>query len=246
MAKVLEFKKSDADIGISIRMQAKGPEAVLLNEFVEQYADKLTSLKKHYALFFEPLVPTGYPDLVMVTYNPKKYKSWIKERAALSVLDLKVLHHLYFVKGSTSEVIENQLGLESKQLLQILEKLLDALLLKRSRNRWVPVSLQNSYGINNIKTIEAKISDWSGVLQQANMNRWFSSESCVLSPVLNPSTQVITKAKKSGIGIYSMSSSKIRIKIIQKPLRSTGLPVSYASWLFNEWIGRQLFRERSV
>jgi len=242
MAKLLEFKKSDKDIGISVRTQIKGPESVLLNEFVEQYSDKLTSLKKHYALFYEPLVPTGYPDLVVVTYNPEKYRFWTKERTRLGVLELKVLH-LYFVKGSTSERLERQLGLESKQILRILEKLLDASLLKRSKSRWVPVSLRSIYGINNIKAIEAKISDWSGVLQQANMNRLFSSESYVLFPVHTPSKRMISEARKSGIGIYSKPLGG-NAKIVQKPLRSSGLPVSYASWLFNEWIGRQLLREQ--
>ena len=245
MANLLEFKKSDKDIGISVRTQIKGPESVLLNEFIEQYSDKLTSYKKHYALFYEPLVPTGYPDLVVVTYNPKKFSSWTKERTRLGVLELKVLHHLYFVKGSTSEVIESQLGLNSKQLLGILEKLLDASLLKRSGSRWIPVPLRSTYGINNIKTIEAKISDWSGVLQQANMNRWFSSESYVLSPVHTPSKRIISEAEKSGIGIYSKPLGG-SAKVVQKPLRSAGLPVSYASWLFNEWIGRQLMKEGRI
>lgn len=245
MAKLLEFKRSDKDIGISVRTQIKGPESVLLNEFVEQYSDKLTSLKRHYALFYEPLVPTGYPDLVVVTYNPEKYRSWTKKRTRLGILELKVLHHLYFIKGSTSEVIENQLGLNSKQLLRILEKLLDASLLKRSKNCWLPVSLRTTYGINNIKTIEAKISDWSGVLQQANMNRLFSSESYVLSPVLTPSKRIISEAEKSGVGIYSKPLGG-SAKVVQKPFRSEGLPVSYASWLFNEWIGRQLLREQGI
>jgi len=245
MAKLLEFKKSDKDIGISVRTQIKGPESILINEFVEQYSDKLTSLKRYYALFYEPLVPTGYPDLVVVTYNPEKYRQWTKERARLGVLELKVLHHLYFVKGSTSEKLERQLGLESKQILRILEKLLDASLLKRSKSRWVPVPLRNTYGINNIKTIEAKISDWSGALQQANMNRLFSSESYVLSPVHTPFNRIISEAKKSGIGIYSKPLGG-NAKVVQKPLRSSGLPVSYASWLFNEWIGRQLLREQRI
>jgi len=142
MPNLLEFKKTDTDIGISVRTQTKGPESVLLNRFVDQYVDKLTSLKKHYALFSEPLLPTGYPDLVVVTYNPRKYESWTKERTALGVLDLKVLHHLYFVKSATSDAIENQLGIDSKQLLHILERLMNSSLLRRSKDRWIPVSLR--------------------------------------------------------------------------------------------------------
>jgi len=35
-------------------------------------------------------------------------------------------------------------------------------------------------------------------------------------------------------------------KIVQKPERFSGLPVSYASWLFNEWIGRKILKERGM
>lgn len=239
MATLLEFKRSDSEIGISARTQIEGPESDLLNEFVEQYIDKLGASKRHYALFYEPLLPTGYPDLVIVSYSPQKYESWTGERAKLGVLELKVLHHLYFVKGATSSSIEQQLGIDGRLLLKILERLLDASLVRRTKQQWLPRSLSVSYGISNIQTIEAKISDWRSALSQADMNRWFSSESYVLSPVSKPTEQVLNGARTRGVGIYSMPSSE-RAKIIQKPVRLGGLPISYASWLFNEWIGRQL------
>ncbi len=245
MVNLLEFKNSDPGIGISTRAQIEGPESVLVNEFVEQYASTLCALKKHYALFYEPLLPTGYPDLVIVTYKPHKYESWADERSKLSVLELKVLHHLYFVGGSTSMLMEQQLGLESRLLLRSLERLMDASMVKRSRQKWFPMPLSGAYGISNIKTIEAKISDWQGAISQAGMNRWFSSESYILSPVSKPSRQVLNSAKTNGIGIYSMPSST-RARKIQKPERLSGLPVSYASWLFNEWIGRQLSRNQKA
>lgn len=245
MPQLLEFKITDPEIGISARTEIEGPESTLLNEFIKQYAYQLSSLKRHYALFFEPLLPTGYPDLVVVTYDPHKYRFWTEERSELDVLDLKVLHHLYFVKGSTSSLMEKQLGLDSKKLLRILERLMDASLIKRAKQHWLPKRLKDTYGISDIKTIEAKISDWSNVFKQANMNRWFSSESCVLSPVSKPSMKIIAKAKAHGIGIYSMPPCA-QVKTIQKPERTGGLPISYASWLFNEWIGRQLLREQGT
>jgi predicted transcriptional regulator len=245
MARVLEFKKSDTEIGIYVRTQIDGPESDMLNMFIEQYLDKLCASKQHYALFYEPLLPTGYPDLVIVSYSPNKYESWTKERAKIGVLELKVLHHLYFVKGATSSSIEKQLGIESGLLLKILERLMDASLVRRTKQQWSPKPLSHSYGICNIRTIEAKISDWQSAISQASINRWFSSESFVLSPASRHSEQVLNSAKTKGIGIYSMPSNT-RAKIIQKPERLGGLPVSYASWLFNEWIGRQLSRSSGV
>ncbi len=276
MAQVLEFKQTDQQIGLSVRTSIKGPESVLVNNFAEQYIGKLEKLKRYYALFYEPLLPTGYPDLVIVSYNcheadlncvtephnenkksisyavknelflinPQKYESWSKQRKELTVLDLKILHHLYFVKGSTSINLERQLGMDSKLLLRSLERLMDASMIKRTKQRWVPYRLSNNYGISSIKTIEAKISNWSSVFNQATLNLWFSSESSILSPVTKPSNKVISNAESKGIGIYSMPlRANSKISSIQKPLRTSGIPISYASWLFNEWIGRQLFRK---
>ena len=121
---------------------------------------------------------------------------------------------------------------------------MDASMIKRTKQRWVPYRLSNNYGISSIKTIEAKISNWSSVFNQATLNLWFSSESSILSPVTKPSNKVISNAESKGIGIYSMPlRANSKISSIQKPLRTSGIPISYASWLFNEWIGRQLFRK---
>lgn len=240
MSRILKFDTTSPSIGISVRSQKPGPEAALLNKFVEQYTSRLTNLKRHYALFFEPLLPTGYPDLVVVSYNPKIYESWTKERMNLSVIELKLLHHLYYVNGASSSEIERQLGLSSKQLLKALENLMDARLLRRAKHLWIPKALKKSYGVSNIKTIEAKISNWKSVFEQASMNLWFSSQSCVLSPVTQPSRQTVNKAKNYGVGIYSLPEG-CKFKTIQSPARSNGTPISYASWMFNEWIGRQIF-----
>ena len=117
---------------------------------------------------------------------------------------------------------------------------LDVQLVAIKENPEMSVTYLEAMGV---ETTANEISDWTSVFRQANVNRWFASESCVLSPVSNPSVRVITKAQKKGIGIYSMPSG-LCAKIIQKPERSGGLPVSYASWMFNEWIGRQLLRKQ--
>ncbi len=239
MPNVMLFDATRPDIGLSVRTQVAGPELDLMNEFVEQYTDQLSAMKRHYALFYEPLMPTGYPDLVVVSYNPHKYDSWTNDRSKLGVLDLKVLHHLHFARGASSEMMEHQLGLDCRLLLRVLERLMDASLVRRAKQRWIPKSLRESYGISNIRTIEGKISDWRSVFAQANMNQMFSSESCILSPVSRPSEQVVATAKREGLGIYSMPPG-LRFRTVQNPHRFNGLPVSYASWLFNEWIGRSL------
>jgi hypothetical protein len=247
MKRFLKFDQSDKSIGFSARNMVEGPESDMLNLFVEQYIGRLDSNRKHYALFFEPLMPTGYPDLVIVQYNPAVYDEWTDQRGALQILDLKLLHHLHFARGATSGMLSKRLGMEGGLLLKSLERLMDASLADRNRKtkQWVPSKLRQSYSVQGIKTIEAKISDWGNVFKQAGMNRLFASESYVLSPVANPAPHIVAKAHENGIGIFSMPDGK-KIKLLRKPERISGLPVSYASWLFNEWIGRRLVPTRKV
>ena len=241
MSYFLRFDKTDSDIGLCARSIVAGPESDMVNEFVEQYAASLAQTRKHYAsaLFFEPLLPTGYPDLVVVDYDPSAYTRWEPRRGSLQILDLKILHHLHFSRGSTSEAAMRQLGLGSRQLLKSLELLMDSGLVERKKQRWVPARARTTYGIKAIKAIEAKISDWGSVFGQAGLNRLFASESFVLSPVAQPSPSIVERADAEGIGIISLPSGR-RAQTIHKPRRSPGMPVSYASWLFNEWIGRRL------
>lgn len=240
MTNVLEFSMNDPSIGLIVRSTRNGPELELTNMFLAQYKGRLSTLKRHYALFYEPLLPTGFPDIIVVSYNPKNFKSWNSERSNLTILDLKVLHHLYFVQGSSSENIENQLGIDSTTLFRVLERLLDSAMIRRTKKRWIPRSLRSRYAATNIQAIEAKVSDWQGVFRQASMNRWFASESCVLSPVQSPSSKVMNRAIKLGVGIYSLTTGS-PVKTVQKPVRGC-LPSSYASWMLNEWIGRRLFQ----
>lgn len=241
MSFFLRFDKSDSSISLCVRSAVTGPESDMLEEFVAQYTARLGRTEKHYALFFEPLVPTGYPDLVIVQYNPSVYEQWESQRLSLQILDLKLLHHLYYTRGATSEVTMRQLGLEVSQLLKSLERLMDSGLVERRSQRWVPSRIRETYGIKGIRAIEAKMADWKSVFGQAGMNRLFASESFVLSPVANPSPRIVERATAEGIGIISLPAGK-RAQMLRKPIRSSGLPVSYASWLFNEWIGRRLLQ----
>jgi hypothetical protein len=239
MAPVLNLTAGDKSIGLNVRQTRTGPEIDLTNSFIEKTLPVLNDHKRHYALFCEPLLETGFPDIVITTYNPRVFDRWHKERSSLTVSDLKILHHLHFVQGSDSEQIERQLGVDSKNLVRSLEHLLAAGLIRWYAKRWMPRSLKSSFAISNIVAIEAKIKNWSSAFQQADMNRWFASETYVLSPRSKPMKQVLKKSERMGIGIYSMPQNCNAKKI--KGSSRGRLPLSYASWLFNEWIGRHMF-----
>lgn len=241
MNNISEFSANDPCIGLTVRSTRIGPEIELVNEFLGQFKESASKLKRKYALFYEPLLPTGFPDIVVVAYNPRSYEKWNEKRSNINILDLKVLHHLYFSNGSNGDKIKNQLGINGNDLIGVLERLLDAKMIRRTKNSWIPISLKKNYAVSNIQAIEAKISDWKNVIKQAAMNHWFASESSILTPVKSPSKKIIEKIKKQGIGLISLPIGH-QATILQEPLRSS-LPTSYASWMLNEWIGRRLYAQ---
>ena len=236
---LLEFPIIDNSIGLNGRATRLGPEADLTNEFLLQIRNEFNTKNGDYALFYEPLMPTGFPDIVIAEFRKATFDGWTELRSSLQVFDFKILHHLYFIQQASSEDMESQLSIDSKILIRSLERLLDAGLIKRSSRSWRPKCIYSSYGIKKLITIEAKIKDWDGALKQASLNRWFASESYVLLPSSKIHSSKIELAQNLGIGIY-ISPKGRRFKKVSHAYKGP-LPGSYASWFFNEWIGRKLF-----
>lgn len=239
MAPIIEFTASDRSIGLLTRSTREGPESQLTSEFIENRIPILREHKRHYAIFCEPMLETGFPDIVIVSYNPKAFDNWQGERSKLTVLDIKILHHLHFRGGANAHTIEKELGVNSNDLIRSLERLLESKLIRWYSKQWMPRSLKTRFAVRSIVAIEAKIKNWRTAFKQAELNRWFASESYVLLPVSNPQEKILVESEKLGIGIYSMPNNSYTRKIIAS--KQGQLPSSYASWLFNEWIGRRLY-----
>jgi len=128
-------------MGYLARRSVKGPERRLIKDFAKSI---LSENKKHVAVFWEPLMDTGYPDLVFVYYNPKIFEYWCEGRKTLNVTDIKVLHYLHCVKGATSGTIETVLGMSDKKLLSSIERLLDCKMIRRYAKQWTPYSIEKT------------------------------------------------------------------------------------------------------
>lgn len=209
MEQVIKMCTSNERIGLHLRKVKFGPEDDIVQEFASTIADTFSSNSTNLAIFFEPQMETGFPDLVLVEYQLRIFDKWKGNRPILKKDDLKILQHLYNVGGARAKDIQCQLGLKSAPLLVSIERLLDAGMLRRLNNKWVPYSLKNTYAIKNITAIEAKISDLRTGIRQAEGNKWFASESYVLSPVQKPSNTTIRKFYKSGVGVYSIKKNHI-------------------------------------
>lgn len=237
MKQIVEFKDTDPQLGLLTRKSRKGPEQELVQNFTGHLLESFWKKNTKLAVFFEPQLDTGFPDIVLVEYSPNIFDAWTESRLALLPIDLKVLYHLYYLGGSDSESLETQLGINSKNLLISLERLLGSKLIKRSTRKWKPYNLKHTFAITKIIAVEAKIKDWKSAFQQAETNKWFSSESYIVSPVSRPTTRIIDTAGRLGVGIYTFDTNGM--KEINKAVKGK-LPSCYASWMFNEWIGRHL------
>ena len=125
--------------------------------------------------------------------------------------------------------------LDGRKCLESIEKLYDAGLIERKQGQWKPKPLKETYSVKRLISIEAKMKEWKTLLNQADANQWFASESYALSSVKNPRESTINKFKDYGIGLYSLSNQRL-VKLNEAKKQS--LPKSYMSWMFNEWVGR--------
>lgn len=116
----------------------------------------------------------------------------------------------------------------------------DVNLARSGRSGWRAAPVRQVFAARRIIAFEAKISDWPGVLEQASLNRWFASESYVLAPRGPRDPAILTAIRSLGIGLWIEGERRPSIPVSR---RGASRPISYASWLFNEWAWRESMRE---
>ena len=237
--KVIEFTGGHDRIGLLTRNGSNGPEKELVDSFVKNIPQCLRWQKGAVALFHEPRIESGFPDLVIVQYLPEVFKHWVAARSALKPIDLKLLHYLSNVRGADASTLMATLGIAATSLIVSIERLLDAELITRSKPKWKAAALNRVFALRSIVAVEAKIRNWSDAFQQSQLNMWFASESYILSPVDKPSQSIVSRSRDRGIGVFLLNGRTVR-RI--QGTRKNRIPSSYVSWMFNEWIGRYLHR----
>lgn len=229
-----------SEIGIKNRTITEGREIELVREYIDYRKEQFKATDdKKMAIFLEPKVGNSYPDIVFVEYNPKNYQEWNQCRNMLEKKDLKILYHIYSVNGIDLEGIVSQLGVTWKEAGLGVEKLYDSGLVIRRSGRWI-LRDTNDIVTNNIQAIEAKIDKWDEVLQQSIINKNFASECyALMDSKSRPKREVLSKFGRFGVGLYLKEGNKFETL---KKAKSTNIPLSFNSILFNEWIGRILHK----
>jgi hypothetical protein len=236
---ILEVYNNYSHLGITSRPITKGQEYDMVNEFIN-YRKELfkESGEKKLAIFVETKINDTYPDVVFAEYRPSFYESWNNSRNKLTIYDYKILHFIFSKRKVTSQRIVKELSIKYKALLFSIEALIDSKLIDRKDGYWIVPNKTNIFGVKRIEAIEAKISKWDKVMQQAIVNSSFASESSVLTKRKSePSFDIVDKMSSFGIGIYLYDNKSF--SQYSSAIRNI-FPNNYNSIYLNECIGRIL------
>jgi hypothetical protein len=210
-----------------------------MNAFINSYCSLVEAkrLKSDVAVFVEPKIDSGYPDIVIVYYNDNYMMHWTQERNRLSDDDLKILALVFKASKCTVDEIATTFGFSHQRALKSIELLADCGILQQQGKRWKTTNKSSFFGIKRVVAIEAKIGNAKKALPQAIMNTRFSTQSYSLIDITNPAQKTISEYKSLGIGIIAGDKYSTVLESAQRKL-----PVSCTTLKFNDWIGRQIAR----
>lgn len=239
MSKVRIFAHSNPKIGYVARTITLGEEFNMVQSYIDFIYNKAAKYRqKQIAIFIEPQLETGYPDLVIIEYSISKSDVWNTNRLQLTPADLKILFQIQEERVISRLSLHNLLGFSVEQIEKSLTKLDSCGLIRYAeRSEQVrSVKLKNYFRINKIISIEAKLDKWADAIRQADYNIWFSTESYILMNKKNCNNSILQQCKSKGIGII-LVNGRVE-KILSSNVRE--IPVSYASLQFNEWLQKSL------
>lgn len=238
------FSHTRPDIGYVARTSTQGQEFDMVRKYLNHLILKYSKLKyKKAAIFVEPQLDTGYPDIVIVEYFSLPTNKWELSRNDLTYTDLKILFYIQSKKSSSITEINHTLGYSVASVNNSIKKLSDSRLiyLSKSKKYVRNVKLKSYCRIHKIIAIEAKIDKWKEAIRQATNNIWFATESYILMNKESCSSAITEMCKANGIGIILVNGTiKTELASMQRQF-----PVSYASLQFNEWILRDLNSRRN-
>ena len=241
-ANVQIFSHSIPEISYIARTSTKGDEIDMVNLYIKYLVEKYSGLKtKHIAIFLEPQIDTGYPDIVIVEYWGQVKSEWNSSRSNLSFADLKILFQITQQRNVSIDSLSILLGFSNADIQKSFLRLSESNLihLSKSKHHARNIPIRSFSNIKKIISIEAKIDKWTEAIHQASKNTWFSTESFVLLNKEKCSESIIKKCEEHGVGIILVNG---RIQtILKSELRN--YPISYTSLLFNEWIHRANYLE---
>jgi hypothetical protein len=220
-----------AGLGLRFRGPAEGPEQVLVQTFLDRATIQLRP-GQSLTVFAEPAIDTGFPDLVAVVWRSEVARAWSAERERLDAMDLRLLHLLATRGGMDLSFLREVF---KRGLRRMLTRLEEAGVVTVGKSKCRARSVASIFAVERIIAIEAKISATQRALEQAGANTWFSSESHALLPRPRTGERLMDVASSLGVGVLGFDEDRLAT-VCEASVRA--VPISYGSWLFNEWAWR--------
>lgn len=208
-----------------------GPELELVHDYLSSHLPP-PPRGQVLTVFLEPEIESGFPDLVAVYWSERVASYWSACRTQLTADDIRVAHFLATVGTGDSETLRHFFR---SRVSATLERLHAADIIRRSGEGWRARPLGSIFAVRRLIAIEAKVTNPREGLQQAILNTWFASESYLLLPKLPQRSDLSDVAAKFGVGVTERGRPLHRCGV---RARRQQIPLSYASWLFNEWAWR--------
>lgn len=217
-------------LGLRSRTERVGPESALVDEFLN-HVSFIHSSDQRIFILKEPQIGHSFPDVVVVIYESKNLDLWPKGRRELTTEDLKLIQLIHTNRGASENELKFFLG---KTPTRALERLYASRMIQRESDRWHICELSSIFALSSVLAFEAKMSPTTKVLEQAMANKWFATNSAILLPAIGERSRIAAAARKNDLSVYTKQIGRrlsIRPKRYNKPL-------SYASWIINEWAWR--------
>lgn len=227
----VRLPSSEDGLGLRFREPIAGPEQVLIETFLNTATVRIPP-GRSLTVFAEPAIDTGFPDLVAVVWRSDVASRWRTGRERLRAMDLRLLH-LLATRGAMELAFLRQAF--RRDLKGMLTRLEDAGVVTVGKSKCRARSMSSIFAVERIIAIEAKISATQRALEQACANTWFSSESHALLPHQRTGKRLVGMASSLGVGVLGFEEDQLA-KVCTASVRA--VPLSYGSWLFNEWTWR--------
>lgn len=111
MRNVTIFNQSIPQISYIARTCTQGEEFDMVNFYIEHLVQKYSKAKnRDAAIFIEPQMDTGYPDIVVVEYYASTLTKPNAVRKKITTTDLKILYYIHCKKHLTLQELSKKLA----------------------------------------------------------------------------------------------------------------------------------------
>jgi hypothetical protein len=231
--------RSHQRIGVKARIATPGREDQLVRAYLSERLPDPESGEAR-TIFCEPRLESGFPDAVVAYWKPAVTYRWSTRRANLTTADLR--GYQWILSQGLADLDHDQLEVDlpyARPPRETIRRLRLAGLLLDVDNGLRVAPISANFAVTRLIAIEAKLKEQSRGLLQAARNGWFASESYLLTERASSNPILMERARSYGVGLIGQEDDLCQPAVAAE---RRALPVSYASWLFNEWAWRAAWR----